>query len=131
MIDINKYYFDINDRAFNAIKNKTKKVEIRVTKLDSSFDYSILKTDDIINFTNSENETIICKIIKINWYKTIEELLQIEGTKYTLSSTNDFNEGVKSINSFNGYKEGIKRNGVYAIHIKYLENEVVYEGNNL
>ena len=120
MTDINEYYFDINDRAFKAIKNRTKKVEIRVTKLDKSFDYSILKTNDKIYFTNSNNEIISCKIIKINWYKTIEELLTIEGTKYTLSSTNDFNEGVKSINSFHGYKDGIKRNGVYAIHIDYL-----------
>lgn len=30
--------------------------------------------------------------------------------------TNDFNEGVKSINSINGYEEAIKENGVYAIH---------------
>ena len=121
MIDINKYYFDLNDRAFNAIKNKTKKIEIRVTKLDGSFDYSILKENDIIIFNNSLNEKITCKIIKINWYKTIEELLTIEGTKYTLSSTNDFNEGVKSINSLEGYERGIKANGVYAIHINYLK----------
>ena len=121
MIDIKKYYFDLNDRAFNAIKNNTKRVEIRVTKLDNSFDYSILKQKDLIYFTNSKNETIICKIIKINWYKTIEELLTVEGTKYTLSSTDDFEKGVKSINSFDGYKEGIKANGVYAIHIKFLK----------
>lgn len=121
MIDIKEYLFDINDRAFNAIKNKTKKVEIRVTKLDGSFDYSILNANDVIYFSNSNSEIILCKIIKINWYKTIEELLTIEGTEYTLSSTNDFNEGIKSINSFNGYKEGIKENGVYAIHVEYVE----------
>lgn len=120
MIDTKIYYFDINDRAFNAIKNKTKRVEIRVTKING-FDYSILRSNDFIKFNNSNNEIILCKITKINWYKTIEELLTVEGTKYTLSSTNDFNEGVKSINSFNGYKEGIKLNGVYAIHIKYLK----------
>lgn len=45
----------------------------------------------------------------------------LEGTRYTLSSTNDYKEGIKSINALNGYKEAIKCNGVYAIHIKYLE----------
>ena len=58
MTDINEYHFNLNDRAFNAIKNKTKTVEIRVTKLDGSFDYSNLKINDIIKFTNSYNETI-------------------------------------------------------------------------
>lgn len=51
-----------------------------------------------------------------------EELLTLEGTRYTLSSTNDFNEELKSINSINGYKEAMKVNGVYAIHIKYIIN---------
>ena len=60
------------------------------------------------------------KVKQINWYKTIEELLIVEGTKYTLSSTDDFDEGVKSINSFEGYTEGMKKNGVYAIHLEYL-----------
>ena len=121
MIDIKKFVFDINDRAFNAIKKETKKVEIRVTKLDGSFDYSILKQNDLISFVNSNKEKILCKILKVNWYRTIEELLTVEGTKYTLSSTDDFDEGVKSINSFEGYTSGIKANGVYAIHIEYLK----------
>lgn len=112
------YKLDINNRAFKAIKEERKKVEIRATKLDNSFDYSILKENDLIEFTSYDNEVIICKIIKINWYSSIEELLTKEGTKYTLSSTDDYNEGIKSINSLNGYKEAIPINGVYAIHIK-------------
>ena len=121
MIDLMKTYdFDLNDRAFNAIIEGTKKVEIRVTKLDGSFDYSILKENDFVRFINSKNKRIKCKIVKVNWYQTIEELLTVEGTKYTLSSTDDFDEGVKSINSFEGYSEGMKENGVYAIHIEYL-----------
>ena len=123
MIDTKKFVFDINDRAFNAIKNETKKVEIRVTKLDGSFDYSILKQNDLISFVNSNKEKILCKILKVNWYRTIEELLTVEGTKYTLSSTDNFDDGVKSINSFDGYTNGIKVNGVYAIHIEYLLDE--------
>lgn len=114
-----EYELDINNRAFNALKNKTKRIEIRATKINGDFDYSILKPNDIIIFT-SNNKKIKCLLGDINWYKTIEELLTLEGTKYTLSSTNDFYEGVKSINSFNGYKEAIKLNGVYAIHIKEI-----------
>lgn len=115
------YKLDINNRAFKAIKEERKKVEIRVTKLDRSFDYSILKENDLIEFTSFDKEVMTCIILKINWYPSIEELLTIEGTKYTLSSTDDFSEGVKSINSFSGYKEAIPINGVYAIHIKPID----------
>ena len=111
---------NINDRAFNAIKNKTKRIEIRVNKINGTKDYGKIKADDFLQFLNSNNEKIICRVIKNNWYKTIEELLTIEGTEFTLSSTNDFNEGIKSIKSIKGYEKGIKKNGVYAIHIKYI-----------
>ena len=113
-----EYKLDINNRAFKAIKEGKKRIEIRVTKLDNdSFDYSKLKCSDVIEFTSEDGKNMKCIVQDVNWYKTIEELLTLEGTRYTLSSTNDFDEGVKSINSINGYKEAMKINGVYAIHI--------------
>ena len=117
-----KYNFDINNRAFNAIKNGSKRVEIRATKLgDNHFDYGTLKTGDTIEFTSYDGDTIKCLVGDVNHYDSIEELLVLEGTRYTLSSTNDFDEGVKSINSITGYKEAIKVNGVYAIHVSYID----------
>ena len=77
---------------------------------------------DIIEFKSYDGDILNCLIEDINHYDSIEELLTLEGTRYTLSSTDDFNEGVKSINSINGYKEAMKVNGVYAIHIKYIIN---------
>ncbi len=117
-----KYNLDINNRAFNAIKNGTKRVEIRVTKLgDNHFDYNTIKTNDMIEFTSYDGETLNCLVGDVNHYDSIEELLTLEGTRYTLSSTNDFEEGVKSINSLTGYEEAMKVNGVYAIHITPIE----------
>lgn len=113
-----KRFLDLNDRAFNAIKNGTKRIEIRANTDDNDFDkYEI---GDIIIFKNSENKTINCRIKEINKYDSIEKLLIQEGTRYTLSSTNDYYEGIKSINSLKGYEVAIKENGVYAIHIDYL-----------
>ena len=120
MTNFNIYELDINNRAFNAIKEKQKRIEIRVTKIDDYFDYGIIKAKDIINFTSYDGEKISCRVNKVNWYKTIEELLTVEGTKYTLSSTDDFDKGIKSINSFPGYTDGINKNGVYAIHIELI-----------
>ena len=117
-----KYNFDINNRTFKAIENKTKRVEIRVTKLgENHFDYSVLKNGDIIKFTSYDGDIINCIVGDVNHYNSIEELLTLEGTRYTLSSTNDFKASVKSINSINGYKDAIKVNGVYAIHITPID----------
>ena len=117
-----EYSFDINNRAFKAIKERRKRVEIRATKVrENHFDYSNLKENDIINFTSFDGETLKCAIDNVNWYSSVEELLLMEGTRYASSSTNDFNEGVKSINSLKGYEEAIKINGVYAIHITPLK----------
>ncbi len=116
------YKLNLNDRAFAAIKAKTKRVEIRVTRDACKKDYSKFKEGDIIIFKNSLGQQIECLVECNSWYKTAEELLTLEGTRYTLSSTNDFDEGIKSINSFEGYTEGIKRNGIHAIHIKYIKD---------
>ena len=124
-----KYNFDINNRAFKALKNGTKRVEIRVTKLENNhFDYGVLKSGDLIEFKSYDGESITCRVKDVNHYDSIEELLTMEGTRYTLSSTNDFNEGVKSINSIDGYKDAMKVNGVYAIHIEYPKlSDFIYE----
>ena len=117
------YKFNINSRAFCAIKNKTKRVEIRCTKLGlDNFDYGILNINDNIEFTSFTGEKMLCLIKKVNHYKSIEDLLTYEGTKYTLSSTNCYEEGIKSINSIEGYKDLIPVNGIYAIHIEYLNS---------
>ncbi len=117
-----KYNLGINDRAFDAIKEKRKKVELRVTTNEDIFDYNNIKENDIIFFENSIGLKIKCIVNKVNWYSTIEELLSIEGTKYTLSSTDDFNKGVESIKNISGYSNGIDKNGIYAIHIEIKES---------
>jgi hypothetical protein len=42
----------------------------------------------------------------------------MEGVEETLSSTNDIEKGIESIESIDGYKTLIKKNGVFAIRIK-------------
>ena len=113
---------NINDRAALAIKNNTKRVEIRANK-NSKHDYSKLKENDIIEFNGNNMGIFYVKVKKVNHYETLEELFTLEGTKYTTSSTNDKEEAIKSINKLDGYEEAIKNNGVFAIHIEYLYSE--------
>ena len=58
-----KRYLDLNDRAFYAIKNGTKRVEIRANTGNN--DFSKYEIGNIIIFKNSENKTINCKIKEI------------------------------------------------------------------
>lgn len=111
---------NINDRAALAIKNNTKRVEIRANKKDDGHNYSNLKENDIIEFTSNNLGVFYVKVKEVSHYASLDELFTLEGTKYTTSSTNDKNEAIKNINKLDGYEVAIKENGVYAIHIEYL-----------
>lgn len=99
---------NINDKAALAIKNGTKRIEIRANA--NNHDYSTLKENDTIEFTSNNLGTFYVKVKEVNHYNSLEELFTMEGTRYTTSSTD-----VK--------EEAIKKNGVYAIHIEYLYSE--------
>lgn len=48
-------------------------------------------------------------------------MLEAEGVRNVLSSEpKTIEHGIESYNSFQGYKEGIRKNGIYAIGIKSL-----------
>lgn len=114
---------NINDRAALAIKNKTKRVEIRANKENSEHDYRKLKENDIIEFTSNNLGIFYVKVKEVNYYNSLEELFTLEGTRYTTSSTNDKEEAIRNVSKLDGYEEAIKENGVYAIHIEYLYSE--------
>ena len=114
---------NINDIAALAIKNKTKRVEIRANKLNGEHDYSKLNENDVIEFTSNNLGAFYVKVKEVNHYETLEELFTLEGTRYTTSSTNDKKEAIKNVNKLDGYEAAIKKNGVYAIHIEYLYSE--------
>ncbi len=117
------FKLDINDRAAFAIKNGTKRIEIRANKINSIIDYGKIKSGDIIEFTSNNLGRFYTLVVCNNYYKTIEELFMLEGTRYTVSSTNDYNEAINNIYKLHGYKDAIKVNGVFAIHLKYLYSE--------
>ena len=112
---------DINDRAALAIKNHEKRVEIRAN--DNKYDYSKLNSNDIIEFNSNNIGIFYVKVKEVNFYNSLEELFMLEGTRYTTSSTNDKDEAIKNVEKIGDYKESIKQNGVYAIHIEYLYSE--------
>ncbi len=120
----NKHYLNLNNRAFDSIKRGTKKIELRANSGD--IDYNNFNIHDKIIFKNDNDEEIVCEILCNNHYNSIEELLMLEGTRYTTSSTNDYNEAISNVLKLNDYKERIEKNGINAIHISYL-----YDSTNI
>jgi ASC-1-like (ASCH) protein/NTP pyrophosphatase (non-canonical NTP hydrolase) len=109
----------LNDRAFGAVKEGTKKVEIRANKgRCEQPSFNTATPGDLVAFTNTENgNTMVCRIARITLYESVRDLLQAEGTEETLSSTNDIGEGIESIHSIPGYESYIQDNGVFAVHV--------------
>lgn len=104
----------INDRAAAAIKNGTKTIEIRINNNED--DFSQLKTNDVLEFDSQQLGRFYATVKAINYYESIEELLMMEGTRYTIQFTDNYDD-------VSNYDDTIKKCGVYAIHIEYLYSE--------
>lgn len=114
---------NLNERPFNAIENGQKTIEIRANKnVFSENSINLINKGDFIIFKKvGSDEKIKCVVEKKTLYKTIRKLLENEGTKHSLSSTNNIEEGIKSVGSIGDYKELIAKNGVFAIKIKDVQ----------
>lgn len=111
---------NLYERPFNAIKKGQKNIEIRANKnIFSGSSVNLIKEGDFIIFKKfGSEERLKCTVERKTLYKSVRELLESEGTECTLSSTNDIEKGIKSVESISNYKELIAKNGVFAIKIK-------------
>jgi len=113
-----KHDKNLNNRAFLALLAGTKKIEIRPHKGGARGCFSHINVGDTLIFTNTKtNEKLSCVVQQKKHYSSIRSLLEKEGTQYTLSSTNDLEQGITSIESIKGYKEYIAQFGVFSIHV--------------
>jgi len=117
-----EYSIDLNPRPFDSIKKGIKKIEGRVpTEHNKNFPLNKLKKGDIIAFTNNENGEIMkVNVLGVRHYKNVRLMLETEGTRNVLSSQGTVEEGIESYNRLKGYKEGVKKHGIYAIEVKKL-----------
>lgn len=113
------FYLDLQPRAFEAIKNKTKTIEVRANKNHASLNsVNQMQVGDKIVFNKiTTDEKLQCVITRINLYSNVRDLLLAEGINNTLSSGKNLEDGIKSIESISDYKEQIEKNGVFAIQI--------------
>lgn len=122
-LEDNYHIIDLNDRPFNAIKNKTKTVEIRTNTPYIPFDFFKIKPLDKIQFVNNTSgETALVKVIRINKYDSVRELLEAEGTLNALSSGGNIEQGIVSVSNLTGYKESIPKSGILGIKVEVIEH---------
>ena len=117
-----KIALGLPNRPYIAIQNGTKKVEGRVTTSDTD-KYKNLKAGDIITFTNEDTGKIMDVNIKfVHHYKDTQSMLEAEGVENVMSGNpKTIEHGIEAYNSFQGYKGGIIKNGIYAIGIEPIK----------
>lgn len=97
---------NINDRAALAMKNGTKRIEIR-----AGTNYDKLNCGDVIEFSSNNLGKFYVKVKDVNHYDSLDELFTLEGTRYTTSSTNDKEEAILNVEKIGDYKNIIKEIG--------------------
>ena len=118
-----KYILNINDRPFRAILAGIKKVEGRTPTQFDKTPFHKLKPGDLIIFINNvSNKSLEVKVDFIHHYPNVKEMLEKEGVGNVLSSEpKTIKHGIETYNSLKGYKEGIEKNGIYAIGLELLK----------
>ena len=98
-----KRYLDLNDRAFDAIQNKTKRVEIRL--LDEK--RSKLKIGDMITFTNYDDssKSFDTEITNLLVFNDINEVLNNYDISLLLSKSTKKDDLINIFNSIYSIEE--------------------------
>lgn len=113
-----KHFLEISHRAFLAILSGSKKVEYRTNTLSTKVDFSLVKSGDKMQFIDDDTgEALLKDVSRVTRYKSAEDMYRAEGLKNSSSKPRNITEAVTRIESFTGYKEGIKKNGIWAIEI--------------
>lgn len=120
----NLHILGLWDRPFKAIQHGSKRIEVRTNTEQIPFDFNLVKKGDQIKFINEKTgEELITKVVKVDKYKSARLFLEEVGLENSSSKPQNIDEGVESIESYTGYKEGIKKHGLFAIKIEKMEDE--------
>ncbi len=111
-----KHIFNIREVdkiVFDSIKNGEKSIETRA----STPKYQRIETGDTLIFV-CKNEKLEKKVTKVNFYKTIDEMIKDINFKKIMPFINSVNEMKKTYYSFPNYKEKIKKFGLVSFELK-------------
>ena len=128
---VTEYKLEIYKKPLKAIKNGTKRIEIRTNNSYENIDYKYLEPGDLISFQIINGPPFVnldvvvpdalkVRVLNVIKYKDPKDLLIKEGLDVLSTLVNSLEEGVEMIYSFHEYKEMIPIHGIYAIEIETI-----------
>ena len=126
-----EYQLEIYKKPLEAIKNGSKRIEIRTNNSYENIQYELLKPGDIISFQIINGPPFVnldvivpdalqVKVKNVIKYRDPKELLIKEGLEILSTLVNSLQEGIELLYSFHEYKEMIPIHGIYAIEIEVI-----------
>ena len=128
---VTEYKLEIYEKPLKAIKNGTKRIEIRTNNSYENIDYNYLQPGDFISFQIINGPPFVnldvvvpdalkVRVLNVIKYKDPKDLLVKEGLDVLSTLVNSLEEGVEMLYSFHEYKEMIPIHGIYAIEIETI-----------
>ena len=128
---VTEYKLEIYEKPLKAIKNGTKRIEIRTNNSYENIDYKYLQHGDLISFQIINGPPFVnldvvvpdalkVRVLNVIKYKDPKDLLVNEGLDVLSTLVNSLEEGVEMLYSFHEYKEMIPIHGIYAIEIETI-----------
>ena len=128
---VNEYKLEIYKKPLKAIKNGTKRIEIRTNNSYENIDYNYLQPGDLISFQIINGPPFVnldvvvpdalkVRVLNVIKYKDPKDLLVKEGLDVLSTLVNSLEEGIEMLYSFHEYKEMIPIHGIYAIEIETI-----------
>tara|TARA_B100000963_G_scaffold304689_1_gene278600 strand:- start:291 stop:680 length:390 start_codon:yes stop_codon:yes gene_type:complete len=128
---VTEYKLEIYKKPLKAIKNGTKRIEIRTNNSYENIDYNYLQPGDFISFQIINGPPFVnldvvvpdalkVRVLNVIKYKDPKDLLVKEGLDVLSTLVNSLEEGVEMLYSFHEYKEMIPIHGIYAIEIETI-----------
>tara|TARA_Y100001949_G_scaffold175761_1_gene186464 strand:+ start:1120 stop:1509 length:390 start_codon:yes stop_codon:yes gene_type:complete len=128
---VTEYKLEIYKKPLKAIKNGTKRIEIRTNNSYENIDYNYLQPGDLISFQIINGPPFVnldvvvpdalkVRVLNVIKYKDPKDLLVKEGLDVLSTLVNSLEEGVEMLYSFHEYKEMIPIHGIYAIEIETI-----------
>ena len=128
---VTEYKLEIYKKPLKAIRNGTKRIEIRTNNSYENIDYNYLQPGDLISFQIINGPPFVnldvvvpdalkVRVLNVIKYKDPKDLLVKEGLDVLSTLVNSLEEGVEMLYSFHEYKEMIPIHGIYAIEIETI-----------
>ena len=126
-----EYQLEIYKKPLEAIKNGSKRIEIRTNNSYENIQYELLEPGDIISFQIINGPPFVnldvidpdalqVRVKNVIKYRDPKELLIKEGLDVLSTLVNSLEEGIELLYSFHEYKEMIPIHGIYAIEIEVI-----------